>query len=62
MTNEQKYRIQLQRLVVAVQGFRNIPRLGKRKHRKLRRDPAYSEMCRAWEESADLLDENGGII
>lgn len=55
------YRSTLQRLALAVQGFRNMPRLGKRKHRKIRRDPSYRELCLAWEEAADLLDGDGGI-
>ncbi len=59
--NKQNYRKPLQRLMLAVQGFRNQPRLGKRKYRKLRRDSTYRELCLAWEDAAELLDANGGI-
>lgn len=55
------YQKELQRLAIAVQAFRNLERLGKRKHRKLRRTSEYRELCLAWEEAAELLDANGGI-
>lgn len=61
MSKERVYRKRLQRLALAVQGFRNQERLGKRKHRKLRQDPTYRELCLAWEEATELLDATGGI-
>lgn len=44
MTKERQYKNALNRLALAVQGFRNQERLGKRKHRKLRRDKTYREL------------------
>lgn len=54
--------MKLKRLALAVQGFRNMPRLGKRKHRKIRRDPAYRELCLAWEDAVDTLDHVGDFF
>lgn len=62
MMKERQFRLTLQRLALAVQGFRNQERLGKRKHRKLRRDKTYRELCLAWEEASELLDATGGIL
>ncbi len=61
MTTRRQYQDALNRLALAVQGFRNLEQLGKRKHRKLRRAPEYRELCLAWEEAAELLDADGGV-
>ena len=45
------------RMAKAINKFRNLKMLGRMN--KLRGTPEYSELCLAWEEYRDLLEESG---